>query len=39
MVCYCGLNKITGNHEKEGGSLRNAGFFMNFNNMIRNCGL
>ena len=33
------LNEITGNHEKEGGSLRNAVLFIPFNNMIRNSGL
>ena len=33
------LNEITGNHEKEGGSLRSASSFMPFNNMIRNTGL
>ena len=33
------LNEITGNHEKEGGSLRNADSFIPFNNMIRNSGL
>ena len=33
------LNKIIGNHEKEDGSLRPAGSFVAFNNMIQNCGL
>lgn len=33
------LNEITGNHEKEGGSLRSAASFVPFNNMIRNNGL
>ncbi|XP_056858277.1 uncharacterized protein LOC130507599, partial [Raphanus sativus] len=33
------LNEITGNHEKEGGTLRSAASFVPFNNMIRNCGL
>lgn len=33
------LNEITSNHEKYGGPLRNAGSFMDFNNMMRNCGL
>ena len=33
------LNEITGNHEKEGGSLRSAASFVPFNNMIRNTGL
>ena len=33
------LNEITGNHEKEGGSLRNTDSFIPFNNMIRNSGL
>ena len=33
------LNEITGNHEKEGGSLRSATSFIPFNNMIRNSGL
>ncbi|KAF8085953.1 hypothetical protein N665_0641s0010 [Sinapis alba] len=31
-----GLNEITGNHEKDGGALRSAGYFLPFNNMIRN---
>ena len=33
------LNEITGNHEKDGGSLRSATSFIPFNNMIRNNGL
>ncbi|XP_048605496.1 uncharacterized protein LOC125583011 [Brassica napus] len=33
------LNEITGNHEKDGGSLRSATSFIPFNNMIRNSGL
>ena len=33
------LNEITGNHEKDGGSLRNVDSFIPFNNMIRNSGL
>ena len=33
------LNEITGNHEKDGGSLRSADSFIPFNNMIRNSGL
>ena len=33
------LNEITGNHEKDGGSLRSAASFVPFNNMIRNSGL
>ena len=33
------LNEITGNHEKDGGSLRSAASFIPFNNMIRNSGL
>ena len=33
------LNEITGNHEKEGGALRHASTFVQFNNMIENCGL
>ena len=33
------MNEITGNHEKEGGSLRSANSFIHFNNMIRNSGL
>ncbi|KAF8095652.1 hypothetical protein N665_0327s0008 [Sinapis alba] len=33
------LNEITGNHEKEGGTLRSAGSFLPFNNMIRDMGL
>lgn len=33
------LNEITGNHEKDGGSLRSADSFIPFNNMIRNTGL
>ena len=33
------LNEITGNHEKEGGSLRSPESFIPFNNMIRNSGL
>lgn len=33
------LNEITGNHEKQGGTSRNAGTFLAFNNMIRDCGL
>ena len=33
------LNEIKGNHEKDGGSLRNAYSFIPFNNMIRNSGL
>ena len=28
------LNEITGNHEKEGGSLRSSDSFIPFNNMI-----
>ena len=33
------LSEITGNHEKDGGSLRCATSFIPFNNMIRNNGL
>ena len=33
------LNEITGNHEKDGGSLRCAASFIPFNNMIRNSGV
>ena len=33
------LNEITGNHEKERGALRHASTFVQFNNMIENCGL
>ena len=33
------LNEITGNHEKQGGVLRHADTFLQFNNMIENCGL
>ena len=33
------LNEITGSHEKDGGSLRNADSFIPYNNMIRNSGL
>lgn len=33
------LNKITGNHEKDGGSLRSATSFVPFNDMIRNTEL
>ena len=33
------LSEITGNHEKDGGSLRCATSFIPFNNMIRNSGL
>ena len=33
------LNEITGNHEKDGGSIRSADSFVPFNNMIRNNGL
>ena len=33
------LNEITGNHEKDGGSIRSADSFIPFNNMIRNSGL
>ena len=33
------LNEITGNHEKDGGSIRSADSFVPFNNMIRNSGL
>ena len=33
------LNEITCNHEKEGGVLRHASTFVDFNNMIDNCGL
>ena len=33
------LNEITGNHEKDGGSLRCAASIIPFNNMIRNSGL
>ena len=33
------LNEITGNHEKDGGSLRCTTSFIPFNNMIRNSGL
>ena len=29
------LNEITGNHEKEGGSLRSVYYFIPFNNMIK----
>ena len=29
------LNEITGNHEKEGGTLRHPSSFLSFNNMIR----
>ena len=32
-------NEITGNHEKDGGSLRCTTSFIPFNNMIRNSGL
>ena len=32
------LNEIRGNHEKEGGSLRHVDTFVDFNNMIDNCG-
>ena len=30
------LNEITGNHEKQGGALRHADTFIQFNNMIEN---
>ncbi|XP_033145007.1 uncharacterized protein LOC117133065 [Brassica rapa] len=33
------LNEITGNHEKDRGSMRGADSFIPFNNMIRNSGL
>ena len=33
------LNEITGNHEKEGGSLRSVDSFIPFNNIRRNSGL
>lgn len=33
------LNEITGNHEKEGGTIRNQASFVLFNDMIRNTGL
>ena len=33
------LNEIRGNHEKEGGNLRHPDTFVDFNNMIDNCGL
>ena len=33
------LNEITGNHEKDGRSLRSVDSFIPFNNMIRNTGL
>ncbi|KAF8104099.1 hypothetical protein N665_0179s0008 [Sinapis alba] len=33
------LNEIRGNHEKDGGALRDAGSFLSFNNMIQNSGL
>ena len=33
------LNEITGNHEKDGGSLRSSTSSIPFNNMIRNSGL
>ncbi|KAF8050187.1 hypothetical protein N665_2031s0005 [Sinapis alba] len=33
------LNEIRGNHEKDGGALRDTGSFLSFNNMIRNSGL
>ena len=33
------LNEITSNHEKERGALRHASTFIQFNNMIENCGL
>lgn len=33
------LNKITGNHEKKGGTMRNANTFQSFNTMILNCGM
>ena len=33
------LNEITGNHEKDGGALQHASTFLQFNNMIENCGL
>ncbi|KAF8105323.1 hypothetical protein N665_0158s0012 [Sinapis alba] len=33
------LNEIRGNHEKDGGALRDAGSFLSFNNMIRNSAL
>ena len=32
------LNEIRGNHEKEGGVLRHTSTFVDFNNMIDNCG-
>lgn len=32
------LNEITGNHEKQGGSLRQASTFVAFNQMVLNCG-
>ena len=33
------LNEITGNHEKEGGTLRSPASFLPLNNMIRDTGL
>ena len=33
------LNEITGNHEKDEGSLRSADSFISFNDMIRNSDL
>ena len=33
------LNEITGNHEKDGGAMRNPDSFVPFNTMIRNSGL
>ena len=33
------LNEITGNHEKDRGSIRSADSFIPFNNMKRNSGL
>ncbi|KAF8105859.1 hypothetical protein N665_0153s0020 [Sinapis alba] len=32
------LNEISGNHEKQGGTIRQAGSFLSCNNMIRDCG-
>ncbi|CAA7020289.1 unnamed protein product [Microthlaspi erraticum] len=33
------FNEITGNHEKQGGALRQASSFVSFNLMISDCGL
>ena len=33
------LNEITGNHEKEGGTIRSPASIVSFNNMIRDAGL